>query len=261
MRATASYRHPGTAPDHSSTRVIDALNQEWRHRYERRLARAPGSWAADARLGAFRYVAEALAELEAPATGRERAEEVLEALAERAAGGDGEAARAVVQYLMPYLVADVCWPRGSGVRSNDEALGELVGAAWQAVAEGVERRGRTMKIALLRAVEYLALNGPNQTAARIARWEVSVGPGYGPEPAIDLWGRPDGAAQSAAEEVLELLADAAGAGLDPADVRLLGSLTVGACSPVVTARAEGVTVRCIRYRRAAALRRLADCAA
>src|SRR5579883_1222914 len=203
MTTAASNRHPGTAPNGSSTRVIDALNQEWRHRYERRLARAPRGWASDARLAAYRYVAEALAELEAPATPRERAEEVLEALAERAAGSDGEAARVVVQYLLPTLVADLRWPLGSTVRCNDEALDELIGAAWQAVAEGVERRGRTMKIALLRSIEYRALNGPNQVAERIARWEVSADPGRAPEFTADLWGRPEGAGPTVEDEVLE----------------------------------------------------------
>jgi len=63
------------------------------------------------------------------------------------------------------------------------------------------------------------------------------------------------------EELLALLVDAARAGLDPADLRLLTSLTFGGGSPAEAAAAEGVTVRCIRWRRAQAARRLAELAA
>jgi hypothetical protein len=61
--------------------------------------------------------------------------------------------------------------------------------------------------------------------------------------------------------VVALLAEAAGAGLEPADVRLVGVVAFGGPSAEAAAAAEGVSARCIRWRRARAVRRLAELAA
>ena len=261
MTTTVAARQPGTVPDEHSPNLVHALNRDWQHRYERRLAPAPRGWRSEAPLAAYRFVVEALNELEKPATSLRRREEVLVALAGRAAGGDTEAARVVVQHLLPCLVRDLRWRPSVTNRSRDETINDLVCAAWQAVAGGVERRGRPMKIALLRTIEHTALCQAKRDAQRQLSREVFVEPGTSASFVADLWGRPVGVDLVAEEEVLALLAEAARAGLDPADVRLLGSLTLGELTATGSASAEGVTARSIRYRRAAAIRRLASLAA
>jgi hypothetical protein len=72
---------------------------------------------------------------------------------------------------------------------------------------------------------------------------------------------PASAEAHAGQEDVRVLATAARAGLRPDDVRLLGALSVGGVSCREMAVIEGVTDRAIRYRRAAALRRLVALAA
>ena len=261
MRTPPPVPRSGPDSERGTTNVIDALNWDWRHRYELGTVRAPRTWAADADLAGYRYVVEALAALDEPSTPAARREVLLVALADRAAGGDREATRVVVQHLLPCLVHDLGRPRGATTRSREETLHDLVSAAWQTVAEGVDRRGRPMKIALLRRIENRALLHPWWTARRDATHEALGDPPQAAAPVADLWGRPLDAGVSAEEELLALLVDAARAGLDPADLRLLASLTLGGDTLEDAAAAEGVTVRTIRLRRARAARRLAQRAA
>lgn len=261
MTTTACPRRPPAVADDQETNLVDALNRDWQHRYERRLAPAPRGWASEAHLASYRFVVEALAELEKPTAPLHRREQVLVALAGRAANGDTEAARVVVQHLLPCLVRDLRWRPSVTNRSRDETINDLVSAAWQAVAGGVERRGRPMKIALLRTIEHTALCQAKREAQRHLSREVPAEPGASGAFVADLWGRPVGVDPAPEEQVLALLAEAARAGLDPADVRLLGSLTLGALTVTGSASSEGVTARNIRYRRAAAIRRLANLAA
>ena len=261
MTTTCPAPRPGCGFEHGTTNVIDALNWDWRHRYELGAVRAPRAWVSDPNLASYRYLVEVLAALDEPSTPAARREALLVALADRAAGGDREATRVVVQHLLPCLVHDMGRPRGATARSREETLDDLAGAAWQTVAEGVDRRGRPMKIALLRRIEHRALCQPLRIARREATNEVLGDPPITTSSVADLWGRPADADLSAEEELLALLVDAARAGLDPADVRLLASLTLGGDSTEDAAAAEGVSVRTIRWRRAKAARRLAQRAA
>ncbi|MDP9388547.1 MAG: hypothetical protein M3Q48_11715 [Actinomycetota bacterium] len=272
---TTSPRRPGTAPNLVMSRVAGAFNREWQLDYERSLAPAPPGWRTDARLRRFSTVADALVELEDRATPQTRVEEVLTALAERAAGGDRDATRVVVQYLMPCLVRVAYSRRGPAQRSPQEALDDLVTVAWETARAGVELRGRTVKIALLRTIEHRALRQPARVASRHRQREVLVGAigevrahQAGVDSACrredliaDLSGRPLSAAANAGEDLVRLLAEALGHGVSSSDARLVGSLFVGWATCEGVGAAEGVTDRSVRYRRAAALRRLAEWAA
>jgi len=260
MRTTAHLRSPGAAPDFGPSALAAALNREWRHRYELHPAPAPQAWASDPDLAGCRYVVEALAELEASSTPVVRREELLVALTRAAASGDTEAARVVVQLLLPCLVAAIRFRPDTPDRSRAETLDDLVSAAWEAVATGVERRGRPMKVALLRRIEHQALRRPERAARRHSAREVFADPAATGTVLADLSGRPLDAEVSAEEQVLALLVDGARAGLAPADVRLLVSLTWGEGTSA-RAAADGMSTRALRYRRAAAVRRLAVLAA
>src|SRR5207247_1512768 len=119
------------------------------------------------------FLAEALVELEDPATTPGRTDAVLAALAERAGTGDAHASRVVLQYLLPCLVRVAYLRVGPPYASVAEALDALVSVAWETVRAGVEWRGRRPKIALLRAIEERALRGPRRAALRRHRCEVA----------------------------------------------------------------------------------------
>lgn len=272
---TTPARGPGTAPDLVLSRLAGALNREWQLDYEQRRAPAPPGWRTDARLGHYGAVADALVEMDDRDTPQARVEEVLAALAERAAGGDPEATRVLVQYLMPCLVRVAYSRRGTGQRSPQEALDDLVTVAWETARAGVELRGRTVKIALLRTIEHRALRQPARVAGRRRQREVLVpatgelgGPkagradwGWSGELVADLSGRALSTTGNAGEDLVRLLAEASATGLSRSDAQLVGSLFVGWATCAEMGAAQGVTDRSMRYRRAAALRRLAEWAA
>ena len=272
---TTSSRRPGTAPNLVLSRLAGALNREWQLNYERGEAPAPPGWLTDTRLRRYKAVSDALVELEDGATPQPRAEETLTALCERAAEGDPDATRVIVQYLMPCLVRVAYSRRGTSQPSPQEALDELVTVAWEALRGGVELRGRSVKIALLRTIEHRALRQPARVAGRNRQREVLVG-AIGEVRAhqaqvdpvcrsddllADLSGRSLSKYANAGEDLMRLLAEASGKGVSGSDTRLVGSLFVGWATCDAVAAAEGVTARSVRYRRAAALRRLAEWAA
>ncbi len=275
LMTTTDVRRAGTAPNLVLSRLAGALNREWQLDYERRRAPAPPGWRSDARLRRFAAVADALVELEDRATPQARVEEVLTALAERAADGDADATRVVVQYLMPCLVRVAYSRRGGAQRSPQEALDDLLTVAWQTARAGVELRGRTVKIALLRTIEHRALRQPARVEGRHRRREVLVGaigevrahraaavdPAWSDDLVADVSGRALSTAPNAGEDLLRLLAEACGEGVSPSDARLVGSLFLGWATCEAVGAAQGVTDRSVRYRRAAALRRLAEWAA
>lgn len=271
---TSWTRPPGTAPALAVSPLAGALNREWQRLCVRRQP-PPATWRADARLARFASVDEALVEMEDRASAPAQVEEVLAALAERAAEGDEAAIRVVVQYLMPCLVRVAYTRRRMAHPTARDAIDELVTVAWETAREGVETRGRRMKIALLRTIEHRALRQPARVNARRHRREVLVGSmgevgahQNGPvertcpeELVAGLSGRAITAPVNAGEDVVRLLADATTCGLSPADVQLVGSLAVGWSTTEQLGAAEGVSDRSVRYRRAAAERRLADRAA
>lgn len=253
----SSSRRPGTAPDLAASPLAGAFNREWRCRYECRAAPTPEVWRADPRLVSFVRVVDVLAFLENPATPAARTEEVLVALADRAAAGDREATRVVVQYLLPFLVRVAFRRLLWGERSREQVLDDLLGTAWEVAATGVERNGRSVKIALLRTIEHRALRQPARVARRRAAREVFI-EGIGCQ-AAELPGRL--VEPNPGEEVLRLLADASRQGLSDDDVNLIGGLFVGWSTCDRLGAAEGITGRAVRARRAAAVKRLAEIAA
>jgi hypothetical protein len=247
------------AANSEASPLAGALNREWQARYVERRAPAPGAWAADPDLARFGSVAEVLAALEhAGAGGRDA---LLGALSRRAAGGDRDAARVVLQSLVPYLVGRLRVRRARPAGTFEDTVDDLLSAAWQAIAEGAGLGAASPRVALLRRAEQRALGHPGRLARRRAARELPVDPDARALGAADLAGRPTHGDPCPADEVVALLAEAAGAGLAPSDVRMLGVLAFGGPSAEFDAEAEGVTPRCIRWRRARAVRRLAELAA
>lgn len=270
---TAWTRAAGTAPALEMSRLAGEFNREWRRDYERGAMSAPAAWRADSRLAAYRLAAEPLVEMEDAGTAPERVDEVLSALTAMAESGDRDATRVVIQYLMPCLVRVAYGRAGSAHRSPREALDELLTVAWETVTEGVELRGRPAKIALLRTIEHRALRRPARAAARQHEREVPVAsmgevrsfkpgePGWGEDLVADLGGRAVSSGSNPGEELVHVLVEACGDGVSRDDVQLMASLVVGWSTCRELGAAEGVTDRSVRYRRAAATRRLADWAA
>lgn len=250
-------RHPGRAHDRAVSPLAGAFNREWRRDYEDRLAPVPAGWGAEPSLARFERVYEALAFIERPGTAPGYAEGVLRALARRAEAGDPDAARVLVQYLLPCLV-NVAARWGWGTR--EQRTDELLSTAWEAVRTGVELRGRPVKIALLRTIEHRALRKPARAARRTADREelvASAAGRLGTRVAAGSAGRPLSAGSCAGEEVVAVLSEAARLGADRGDVSLLGGLFLGWSTTGDLAAVEGVTDRTIRYRRAAAVTRMA----
>lgn len=250
-------RRPGRAHDGAVSPLAGAFNREWRRDYEDRLASVPAGWRAEPSLARFERVNEALTFIERPGTAPGCAEGVLCALARRAEAGDPDAARVLVQYLLPCLV-NVAARRGWGTR--EQRTDELLSAAWEVVRTGVELRGRPVKIALLRTIEHRALRRPVRAARRTADREEVVASAAGTlstRVAAGSAGRPLLAGSCAGEEVLAMLSEAARLGADRGDVSLLGGLFLGWSTTKDLAAVERVTDRTIRYRRAAAVMRMA----
>lgn len=252
-------RRPGSALDHAASPLAGALNREWRRDYELGNGPAPAAWRAETWLAGFGRVFDALACIEDPASSPGCAEGVLRALARKAETGDAEAARVLVQYLLPCLVHTAA----VRVRCNrSQAVDEMVSAAWEVVRTGVELRGRPVKIALLRSIEYRALRQPARIAQRQADREILVGAtetdfGSRRAPAVCIAGRPVRGKPNAGEELLAALSEAVRRGARGDDVGLIGRLAVGGWTNTRIALAEGVSERMVRYRRASAVRRLA----
>lgn len=254
---SSPIRRPGSVPDFAVSPLVGALNREWHCRYECRAAPTPESWRADPHLSCCLRVVDVLALLENPAVPPVRVERTLCRLADRAAAGDHDAARVVVQYLLPFLVRVAFRRRTWGERSREQVLDDLLSVAWVVVRTGVERSEKPMRIALLRAIEYRALKQPVRVAQRQAAREMFID-GVGCH-VVDLTGLPT--RPNPGEEVLGLLAEATRHGLSADDARLLGELSVGGATCARLATAEGVSDRTIRNRRAAAMKRLAEIAA
>lgn len=251
-------RQPGRAYDGAVSPLAGALNREWRRDYEGRLAPVPASWCGEPLLARFDRVWEALAFVEQPGAAPGCVEGVLRAIARRAAAGDSDAARVLIQYLMPCLarVAARSGPDARAWRTD-----ELLSAAWEVVRSGVELRGRPVKIALLRTIEHQALRKPARAARRIADRECLVGDLAGrldTRVVAGSAGRPLSAEPCAGEELLAVLSEAARLGADGRDVGLLGGLFVGWSTTRDLAAAEGVSDRSIRYWRADAIGRVAN---
>ena len=247
-------RHRASSP------LQSALNREWRDRFARGLLDAPASWRDYPRLSCYRLVGEPLAEMCAAGVSAQRAGEIAEALAAAAAAGDEVAARVMVQRMLPNLVA-IAWGGGfgGGATAGEEAdtLDTMISTVWLALVTGDALRGQAgVWRRLLRDAEYLDLQRPrrrraieDRAAARMAVTASGV---------ADITGRPDGSAAPAVEELLEVVGEALTHGLRSSDAQLLAMLGVAGVPVAEVAESDPahVTSRCIRYRRAAALRRV-----
>ena len=247
-------RHPGRAHDEASP-LAGALNREWRRDYEERPAPAPAAWQAEPSLARFGQVHEVLAFVTRPGGAPGRVEGVLRALARQAEAGDRAAAMVLIQFLLPCLVrvaARAGWP------SRKQRTDELLSTGWEAVRTGIELRGRPVKIAFLRTIEHRALRQPARVARRNADREelFDAVSGIDGRVAAGRAGRPLSAEPCAGEAVIALLSEAVRLGAAGDDIRLLGRLSLGPSSVLEVAAAEGVTDRTVRYRRAAATRRV-----
>ena len=248
------HRHRSSSP------LQSALNREWRDRFARGLVDAPASWRDDPRLSCYRLVGEPLAEMCAAGVSAQRADEIAEALAVAAAAGDEVATRVMVQRMLPNLVV-IAWGGGfgSGASTGEEAdtLDTMISTVWLSLATGDALRGESgVWRRLVRDAEYLVLQRPrrrrareDQVAARLAVTACAV---------ADITGRPDGSSPPAAEELLEVVGEALTHGLRSSDAHLLAMLGVAGVPVTEVAETDParVTSRCIRYRRAAALRRV-----
>jgi hypothetical protein len=235
-----------------------ALNREWRGRYAAGLVAAPESWQTDPCLCRYRLAGEPLAEMTAAETPAERAEEIAEALAWAAAGGDDVAARVMVQYMLPRLVV-AAWGGGlsGGSKEGEECddLDTMISTVWLALATGEALRGDVgVWTRLLRDAEYLVLQRPRRrrlleerALARVMVCDLA-----------DIAGRPESVGVPPAEELLEVVCEAVTDGLDLADAQLLTQLGVAGVAVAEAARADPaqVTSRCVRWRRARAVRRV-----
>jgi hypothetical protein len=269
MQAARSHA-AGTAPDLALSPLAGGLNREWRRDYERRGRPAPPEWKDDACLAPYHTVASVLADLEDPSTPPARTEGLLRALVDRAGAGEREAARVVVQYLLPFLVrvAHRQWDRSG--QSLSDVLDELVTVAWATAAGGVEVGRRTVTIALLRTIEYRALRHPARVRARrrVRELPVSEVDAAGAAlryrrrlPVADMCGHPRHGSVNPGQELLELLAEAVADGLARDDARLVGALFLAGATCDDLGAAVGRTGRTLRLYRAEALRRLFEWAA
>jgi hypothetical protein len=208
----------------------------------------------------YRLATEALVELDAPATVPGRVDEIAEALGQAAAAGDAVAARVLLQHMLPSLVV-VAWGGGfgGGVRAGEEcdAPDTMISTVWLSLATGEALRGRAgVRRRLLRDAEYRVLQRPRR---RKAREELAAARSAATACAVsDITGRPESVGIPAGEELLEVVLEALDAGLTLGDARLLAMLGVAGLSATDAARLDPahVSSRCVRYRRAAALRRI-----
>lgn len=252
-----------------------ALDKEWAQCFAGTAAPVPRTWRVDPRLAWFSWAAQALAELDADDTSPERVEELARALAEAAAAGDTLAARVLLQHIVPQLAALAwgSWMRGGQwVRQSkvpdaerQDTFDAMVSTVWLSLVTGDALRGAVgVRRRLFRDAEYRVLQRPRRRAGReraaVGMWRQSLCA------VADIEGRAETAERSAGEELLEVVSDALDRGLGLRDAQVIADLgfasnarlAVHAVTEAAQADPDGVTTRCVRYRRAAALRRVAD---
>jgi hypothetical protein len=250
-----------------------ALNREWGESYRRGMVAAPRSWGRDDRLARYRYAAEALAELDEAARDKgaaysdsstDRAEEVARALAEAAAAGDVLAARVLLQHVLPGLAALAwgAWLRGVPRDERRDVFDSAVSTVWLSLVTGEALRGNLeIRKRLFHDAEYWVLQRPRRRQSRENR---VMGAARGGERVADMAGRLESDGIPAGEELLEVVCEALGHGLALKDAQVMADLGTASNARygvwAVTAASrvdpDGVTTRGIRYRRAAALRRV-----
>jgi DNA-binding CsgD family transcriptional regulator len=157
------------------------------------------------------------------------------------------AGRVVLQRLLPGLAA-IARRRTMGAHTTVllETTDELLAAAWAVIRSyRVERYPTFVVPSMLREIERRTFR-----PERRRRFEVvAVG-----DEVLERTAAPE-QRPTAAQEIADLLADAARSGLDPADIELVRRLAAGATSAELAVEHD-VTDRTIRNHRAAAIHRL-----
>jgi len=183
------------------------------------------------------------------------ADQRLAVLVGEARCGDRAAARVVLERVLPTLVRSAIRRVLASNCPFAPALDDLVASAWLVIVNyPLDRRPAKVAVNIVRDAEY------RQFGYVPAAVRASV-----PAPVHALPARPAGLAgqpaddvDPAAVEVLGLLAEAVRAGLPAADARLLAELVVFGRTPEEVAARDGVTGRAVRFRRRAAIDRLAE---
>jgi hypothetical protein len=183
------------------------------------------------------------------------ADERLALLVGEARSGDRAAARVVLERVLPALVRAAVRQVLAARRPFGSALDDLLTSAWLVIVNyPLERRPAKIAVNIVRDAEYRQF-GYVPAAIR----ESVPTPAYAlPVKTAGLAGRTADDIEPAALEVLRLLAEAVRAGLPPADGRLLAELVVFGRTPEEVAARDGVTGRAVRFRRRAAIDRLAE---
>lgn len=257
VRPNRAWRRRRVAP----TGLQAALTAEWRERFARGLVLAPPGWRDDPRLCRYRLAGEPLADMVSPDTDLDRVAEIDEALAVAAAHGDEVATRVLLQFVLPILVAASRGglSRAASPGEEGDALDAMISTAWLALATGSAFGGEGgVWRRLVRVAEYAVLQQPRRQRARDVAAALRAADTAGS--VADITGRPEECPPAPVEELLEVVCDAVSSGLSLPDAQLLADLGVEGIPVTERARvdAEGVSARCIRYRRAAALRRVRE---
>lgn len=161
----------------------------------------------------------------------------------RLAAHDDLAARITLHRVLPAIMA-IAKRRGRiHPRGAHAAMGDLLTTAWEVIRTyPCERRPKKIAANIVRDIEYFTY----VREARLKRvTEVCV------ESDHSFGASPDGE-PTAAEELCEVLADAAAAGLDPNDLSLLRRYAAGETTQTI-AESLGLSPRTVRNRRRAAL--------
>jgi DNA-directed RNA polymerase specialized sigma24 family protein len=158
------------------------------------------------------------------------------------AADDELAARIVVQRLLPGLIAAAV----RRLHLDDQALGELIGAAWIAIRTfSPERTPGNLAAALIADADYLAYR---RSWRAVGSREVPIGE-HG-----DLAGATDDADTDPPTELRDVLAEARRAGVPDEDLALLQQIAEAGTAAL--AAALQVTPRTVRNRRDRATSRL-----
>ncbi len=261
MSAAPSPSLTPTPPRRSA--AAQRWNDDWDH-----FASSPAAAAALARWRDDPYLAAPHMAALLAAAGASGAYEATGASADAVLGrlvarapDDGVAARVVLQRVLPGLVAAARRRSRAEPRAMAQALDDLVSTAWTVIVTyPLERRPAKFAANIVRDTEYLCF-----VRARRLRHVVEILNGSaddatdGARAAID--GRPECVDINASEAVDVLLATAEQRGLSGDDLQLLRALYVEDCGVDDVAGEHDIGARALRYRRAAAIRRLARLAA
>jgi len=170
-------------------------------------------------------------------------------LVQRAVDRDADAARVVMERMMPALVSKASAHARRSRRKLDAVYAELISAAWIVITTyPVERRPAKIWINVLLDTEQAVFGRPRladrstvpMSSPLLADHTLPILADY----------------RDPLEELLELLAAARRAGLSPAYLQLLVDLGVHGMSTQQIGDRDGVTDRAVRTRRARAIRAL-----